>query len=328
MNKCVSLVIPVYNEDAVIHLFLDRVCPLLEKEPYDFEFVFVNDGSTDNTLRCLLQAHAQDERIKIVDLSRNFGKELALAAGLQAATGDAAIPMDVDLQDPPEILCEFLRKWEEGFDVVVGVRRQRTTDTKFKRKTAAIFYSLFSFLCKCPIIPNAGDYRLLNRKALDSLNAMPERIRFTKGLYAWVGYRQTEVYYDRPARAAGSTKWNSWKLWNFALDGITGFSTLPLRIWSYLGMVIAVAGFIYAALLVGKTIFLGVDLPGYPSLMVTTLTLGGLILMSLGVLGEYVGRIYEETKRRPLYVVREYIGLDDPAVRVCPHCGHELKERP
>lgn len=324
-NKRISLVVPVYNEEEVIQIFLDTVCPLIQNEPYDFEFIFVNDGSTDNTLNCLYQAHAADPRVKIVDLSRNFGKELALAAGLQASTGDAAIPMDVDLQDPPQLLCDFLRKWEEGYDVVVGVRRQRNADTKFKRETAAIFYKLFSFLCKCPITPNAGDYRLLNRNALNSLNDMPERVRFTKGMYAWVGYRQAEVYYDRPARVAGSTKWNSWKLWNFALDGITGFSTLPLRIWSYVGMFIAIAGFIYAAGLVGRTFFLGVDLPGYPSLMVTLLTLGGLILMSLGMLGEYVGRIYEETKRRPLYVVREYVGLSKPSAHVCPHCGHDLK---
>lgn len=324
--KLVTLVVPVYNEEASVPLFLDAVKAQTVTEHYDFEFVFVNDGSTDETLAILRQAREQDNRIKIVDLSRNFGKELALAAGLQAAYGEAAIPMDVDLQDPPELIHDFLRKWEEGYDVVVGVRQQRLSDTAFKRRSAAIFYRVFGLLCNNTITPNAGDYRLLNRAALNALNAMPERVRFTKGLYAWVGFRQATVYYSRPSRVAGSTKWNGWKLWNFALDGITSFSTVPLRIWSYLGMLIATIGFAYAAWMVGRTLFFGTDLPGYPSLMVTTLTLGGLILMSLGIMGEYLGRIYEESKNRPLYVVREYVGFDTPPppCNVCPHCGGTL----
>lgn len=322
-GKLVSLVIPVYNEDAVIALFLETLSPLLAKEPYTFEFIFVNDGSSDQTLEHLLLARSQDERVKIVNLSRNFGKEQALAAGFQTAAGDAVIPMDVDLQDPPELIHDFLRKWEEGYDVVIGVRRFRSSDTAFKRKSAELFYRLFKFLCNSTLVPNAGDYRLMNRAALDALNSMSERVRFTKGLYAWVGFRQTTVLYDRPARAAGYTKWNGWKLWNFALDGITGFSTFPLRIWSYVGMTVALGGFLYALILIARTLLYGGDLPGYPSLMVTVLTLGGLILMSLGVIGEYLGRVYEESKERPLYIVQSCIGIEQPDAPqdICPCCG-------
>lgn len=311
--RLVSLVVPVYNEEESIALFLRTVEPVLEDEPYAFEFVFVNDGSRDRTLNELVAARERDERVKIVDLSRNFGKEHALAAGFQAARGEALIPMDVDLQDPPDVMKAFLRQWETGFEVVIGVRRQRESDTPFKRRSAGLFYKAFNTLCGCHMVPNAGDYRLMSRRAVAALNALPERVRFTKGLYAWVGFPQALVYYDRPPRAAGTTKWNAWKLWNFALDGITSFSTLPLRIWSYVGMGVAGLGFLYAAWLVIRTLLFGVDLPGYASLMVTQLTLGGLILVSLGVVGEYLGRIFEEVKGRPLYVVRARHGLDPDA---------------
>ena len=325
-RKLISLVIPVYNEDAALEFFLETVCTIVAPEPYDFEFVFVNDGSKDDTLAKLMVAHEKDSRVKIIDLSRNFGKEQALAAGLRVASGDAVIPMDVDLQDPPELIAAFLRKWEEGYQVVLGVRRARISDSFFKRKSAAMFYRIFQTLCDHSLVPNAGDYRLLDRAALDALNAMPERVRFTKGMYAWVGFRQALVYYDRPARVAGVSKWSVWKLWNFALDGITSFSTLPLRMWGYVGTVIALVGFIYAAFLVGRTLLYGSDMPGYPSLMVVLLTLGGLILMSMGILGEYLGRVYEEAKRRPLYVVQGYIGVDAPKSKICPCCGQTLPD--
>lgn len=319
--KIVSLVIPVYNESEVIYIFLNAVYAIIEKETYDFEFIFVNDGSTDNTFQCLLQARNQDQRIKIVDFSRNFGKELALAAGLKVATGEAVIPMDIDLQDPPEVLSLFLRQWENGYDVVVGVRQHRNSDSVFKRLSARYFYRLFKLMCDNSFIADAGDFRLIDRKALDALNSMQERVRFTKGMYSWVGFRQTHVLYERQARIAGSSKWSGWKLWNFAIDGITGFSTLPLRIWSYVGGVTACIGLLYAGYLFGRTVLFGSDLPGYPSLMVCLLTLGGLVLMSLGIQGEYLGRVYEEVKQRPLYVVRTYVGLSEPKSNICPHCG-------
>lgn len=221
--KTVSLIIPAYNEEEAIPYFLERIVPLLDAEPYTFEMIFIDDGSKDRTLEILLEARQKDPRIRIIELARNFGKELAMTAGFHAASGDAVVPMDVDLQDPPELLSDFLRKWEEGYDVVLGVRRQRESDTMFKRITAGLFYKIFNILCGKRLVPNAGDYRLMNRAALDALNSLPERVRFTKGLYAWVGFKQATVEYDRPQRVAGSTKWNAWKLWNFALDGITSF---------------------------------------------------------------------------------------------------------
>ena len=309
-TKLISLVIPVYNEEEAIPLFLRTVQSVLAGEPYAFEFVFVNDGSRDRTLNELLAARNADPRVRIVDLSRNFGKEHAMAAGFHLARGAAVIPMDVDLQDPPELIRAFLRKWEEGFAVVIGVRRERTSDTRFKRRSAGLFSQVFNKLCGCNLVPNAGDYRLMDRAVLDALNSLPERVRFTKGLYAWVGFPQALVPYDRPPRAAGTTKWNAWKLWNFALDGITSFSTLPLRIWSYLGMFVALCGFIYAGWLVLRTLLYGADQAGYPSLMVSVLTLGGLTLVSLGVIGEYLGRIFEEVKGRPLFLVRSAVGFE------------------
>ncbi len=311
-RRTVSLVVPVLNEEDAVPIFLAAVRAVVDREPYDFEFVFVNDGSGDRTLDVLLAEHARDPRVKLVDLSRNFGKELALAAGLQAARGDAVVPMDVDLQDPPEVLSDFLRAWERGAEVVVGVRRARVSDTVGKRVSARLFYRLFNRVSGNPIVPDAGDYRLLSRPAVDALNALPERVRFTKGLYTWVGFRQVPVGFDRAPRAAGTGKWKPWKLWNFAIDGITGFSTLPLRVWSYLGMVVALAGFFYAAVIAGRTLLFGKDVAGYASFMVTVLTLGGLVMVSLGIIGEYLGRVYEEVKRRPQYVVRRRVGFDAP----------------
>ncbi len=308
--KTVSLIIPVYNEEETITYFLEKIDIIINNIDYSFEIIFIDDGSKDRTLETLLKARQKDSRIKILELSRNFGKELAMAAGFHAASGDAVVPMDVDLQDPPELLSDFLRKWEEGYDVVLGVRRQRKSDTKFKRVTARLFYKIFNILCGKRLVPNVGDYRLMSRAALDALNSLPERVRFTKGLYAWVGFKQARVEYDRMSRVAGSSKWNAWKLWNFALDGITSFSTLPLRIWSYLGMIIALFGFGYAVLLIMRKLLFGADVPGYTSIMVVMLLLGGLILISLGIIGEYLGRIFEEVKGRPLFVVRRYIGFD------------------
>jgi len=307
----VSIIVPVYNEESTIVFFLDRIKPILEREKYLFEFIFVNDGSTDNTVNRLCEARISDQRIKIIELSRNFGKELAMTAGFQAARGDAVIPMDVDLQDPPELIIQFLRKWEAGYEVVVGVRKLRNEDTFFKRKSATCFYSIFRWLCNGRMVANAGDYRLMDRKVVDALNSLPERVRFTKGLYAWLGFSQACVEYNRPARIAGKSSWKIWGLWNFAIDGITSFSTFPLRIWSYLGIGIAIIGFLYALFLFTRTLIFGIDVPGYPSMMVVILVLGGLILTSLGIIGEYLGRIFMEVKNRPLYIVRQRIGIDE-----------------
>lgn len=310
-KKCVSLIVPVLNEEESISLFYERIADILKRENYTFEVIFVDDGSTDATLSCIASLNKKDPRIKAIEFSRNFGKEHALAAGLLAASGDAAIPMDVDLQDPPELVHAFLQKWEEGYDTVIGVRRKRTTDTWCKRKSASLFYRFFNKLCGDHLVDNAGDFRLLDRKCIDALNALPERVRFTKGMYAWIGFKQALVDYERPSRARGTSKWNGWKLWNFALDGITSFSSLPLRVWSYLGGCVALIGFGYAIWFVLRTLIWGIDVPGYASLMVVTLCLGGLILFSLGVIGEYLGRVFEEIKARPLYVVRSRIGFEE-----------------
>ena len=310
-KKCVSLIVPVLNEEESISLFYERIADILKREDYTFEVIFVDDGSTDATLSCIASLNKKDPRIKAIEFSRNFGKEHALAAGLLAASGDAAIPMDVDLQDPPELVHAFLQKWEEGYDTVIGVRRKRTTDTWCKRKSASLFYRFFNKLCGDHLVDNAGDFRLLDRKCIDALNALPERVRFTKGMYAWIGFKQALIDYERPSRARGTSKWNGWKLWNFALDGITSFSSLPLRVWSYLGGCVAFIGFGYAIWLVLRTLIWGIDVPGYASLMVVTLCLGGLILFSLGIIGEYLGRVFEEIKARPLYVVRSRIGFEE-----------------
>ena len=260
--KLLSLIVPVLNEEEAIPLFYEAVQKVLHDEPYELEILFVDDGSTDRTLEIIEALHARDPRVRAISFSRNFGKELALAAGLQAARGDAVVPMDVDLQDPPALLQQFLRLWEQGYETVIGVRSRRDADSWAKRVSAGLFYRLFNRLTKGRVVPNAGDYRLMDRVVVDALNALPERVRFTKGLYGWVGFRSAVVEYERPARVAGSSKWPGWKLWNFALDGITSFSTLPLRMWSYLGMLVALVGFFYAGYLIFKTLVWGVDVPG------------------------------------------------------------------
>lgn len=311
-KKTISILIPVLNEEETVEEFMDVVSRMLQPLNYDVEYLFVDDGSTDRTVEILTGLRAQHPTLKVIQLSRNFGKEYAMAAGMDHASGDAVIPMDVDLQDPPEVLPLFLEKWEQGYEVVNGVRHDRRQDTFLKRITAGLFYSIINGMSRIPIPPNAGDYRLLDRKVVQVLRTLPERVRFNKGLFAWVGFRQTEVLYTRPMRHAGTSKWNYWSLWNFALDGLTGFSTLPVRVWSYIGSAIALCGFLYGL----YVFYLSRNLemvPGYASLMIGILFIGGIQLISLGVIGEYIGRIYTESKRRPLYVVRQTIGLEqDP----------------
>jgi glycosyltransferase involved in cell wall biosynthesis len=307
-----SLIVPVKDEEESIPLFLDRVIRVVteldDAAADSFEIVFIDDGSTDGTFELLKEENAADRRIRILSFSRNFGKEAALSAGLDHARGEAVVPMDVDLQDPPEVLGEMIRKWRQGFEVVYGVRQNREQDSAVKRLTAHFFYRAHNRISSDKIPEHAGDFRLLDRKVVDVLRAMPERSRFMKGMFAWAGFRQAAVSYTRQARQAGTTKFNYWKLWSFALDGITATSTVPLRVWSYIGVMIATFAFTYACFITMRTLIFGIDVPGYASLIVAVLFLGGLQLISLGVIGEYIGRILIETKQRPLYVVREQIG--------------------
>ena len=311
-----SLLVPVKDEEAALPTFLDRVIPVLDALRIDggvvaWEILFIDDGSDDRTLAAIMTAHARDPRVIGLSLSRNFGKEAALSAGLDHAHGAAVIPIDVDLQDPPEVIGAMLEKWREGFDVVYGVRRDRTTDSLPKRLTADLYYRAHNKLSHDKIPEHAGDFRLLDRKVVNVIRSMPERNRFMKGLFAWSGFRQTAVEYERSERRQGKTKFNYWKLWTLAIDGITSASTLPLRVWSYLGALIALSGMLFALWIVVRTVLYGVDVRGYPSLMVAILFFGGLQLLSLGILGEYVGRVLIEVKHRPIYVIRQRIGIED-----------------
>ena len=312
-----SLVTPVFNEAGAIEPFLARTRPVLEAAvaPFgpaaSFEMVFVDDGSSDATGAELAQARSLDPRVRIVTLSRNFGKDVALTAGLQYSSGRAVIPIDVDLQDPPEVIPQMIERWLAGFDVVSARRVDRSSDSALKRRTAQAFYKVFNRLAEQPILEDAGDFRLLSRRVVEVLDRFPERSRFMKGLFAWVGFKQCQIDYVRDARETGSSKWRYWRLWNFALDGITSSSTAPLRVWSYGGAAAAIAAAAYAVFLIARTLILGVDVPGYASLMVVVLLFGGLNLLSLGVIGEYLGRTYTEVKARPLYIVREAVGFED-----------------
>ena len=304
-----SVVVPMYNEaDNVGELYV-QVKATLERLGEPWEIVCVNDGSSDATLAHLVKLHLADTRLKVVNLSRNFGKEIALTAGIDHACGQAVIPIDGDLQDPPELIAELVAKWREGYDVVNATRRSRQGESWFKRATARGFYSLLEKMADIPIPRNTGDFRLLARPAVDALKSMPERTRFMKGMFAWVGFKQTAVIYDRHPRRAGLTKWSYWRLWNLAIGGIVSFSTVPLRVWSYFGLGVAMLAFMYGLFLIVRTMLYGIDLPGYASLMVVVLFLGGVQLITLGVLGEYLGRIYDEIKQRPLYIVRDYYGI-------------------
>ena len=308
-----SLVVPMYNETDVIPQFFARVRPVLDSLGCECEIICVNDGSTDGTLDLLKGERDADPRVRILDLSRNFGKELALTAGLDHATGDAVVPIDADLQDPPEIIPDMVRKWEEGYEVVLAVRADRSADSFLKRSSAQWFYNAMRKLGEVVIPANAGDFRLMDRQVVDSLKLVRERSRFMKGLFAWVGYKTTAVSFSRERRAAGKTSWKYWKLWNFALEGIISFSSLPLKIWSYLGVLTSLGALVFMALVILRTIFVGVAVPGYASMMAVLLFFFGIILICLGVIGEYLGRIFIEVKRRPLYLVRETFGFEDEA---------------
>jgi glycosyltransferase involved in cell wall biosynthesis len=305
-----SIILPVKDEEAAIVPCVERLSDVLDKAGLanGYEILFIDDGSTDGTLEAIRSLNRTNPRVRAISLSRNFGKEAALSAGLDHARGHAVVPFDVDLQDPPEVLPAMLAKWREGHEIVYGVRDNRATDSLPKRLTADLYYRAHNLLTRDKIPEHAGDFRLLDRKVVDVIRAMPERNRFMKGLFAWAGFKQSSVSYTREPRRVGETKFNYWKLWTFALDGITSASTVPLRVWSYIGGLVALLALAYAIFVVVRTLLFGVDTPGYASLMVAILFLGGLQLLSLGILGEYVGRIFTETKGRPIYVVREMIG--------------------
>ncbi|MBR2865382.1 MAG: glycosyltransferase family 2 protein [Elusimicrobiaceae bacterium] len=311
--KKIALLVPLYNEQEVLPLFWQKTQQVIQSvEDFCFEYIFVNDGSTDDTLRLLKDLADGNTPVKIISLARNFGKEAALTAGLaQAAKADATIVLDADLQDPPELIIDFVEKFKQGYDTIYACRKDRQKDSFFKRVSAGAFYRVYNALAERPIPPDAGDCRLISRRVAEAVLSLPERERFMKGLFSWVGFKTTSVAYVRPERAAGKTKWNYWKLWNFALSGITASGSLPLKLWTYFGLALSVFAFIYAMIVAGKKIFLGNPVSGYSSLMVTILFFSGVQLISLGVIGEYLGRIFVEVKARPPYIVDEKINCDD-----------------
>jgi glycosyltransferase involved in cell wall biosynthesis len=319
-RRSLSVVVPVLNEERGVEPLIARLKPVLESLGLDWEVVFVDDGSTDATLAILKAMHSQDRRIKAVSLSRNFGKEIAMAAGLRYVAGDAAVLMDADLQHPPELIRDFVARWRDGFDIVYGQRRDRDADTFVHRWAARAFYAAFERLSGTTLPEGAGDFRLLDRKAVDAMNQMRERVRFNKGLYAWMGFRSIGVQFDVPPRhGSGGSRWRPRQLLRFGIDGIASFTTIPLRVWSYLGLVISLFAFVYAVIFLLKTLLFGIDTPGFPTLIISVMFFSGMQLLSLGIMGEYLGRMYEEVKGRPLYFVSEELGIEHEAPR--PNLG-------
>lgn len=309
VKRKISLVTPCYNEERGVQAFFNRINEVFASlaDRYELEVIAVNDGSRDQTYAELIKAKANNDYLTIIDLSRNFGKEAAISAGLDFAKGDAVIPIDSDLQHPPELVIELIKKWEEGAEVVLAKRVDRETDRPIQKLAANYFYKLHNRISDIDIPADVGDFRLMDRKVVEALRALPETCRFMKGLFAWVGFRTTTVEYKVAPREHGTTSFNTWKLWNFALEGITSFSSAPLRVWTYLGCAVSALSIAYAVYLMIKTLFFGIDTPGYASIMITVLFASGVQLIGIGVLGEYVGRIFAESKKRPVYIVRDVI---------------------
>nr|WP_321427207.1 glycosyltransferase family 2 protein [uncultured Campylobacter sp.] len=313
MNIELSVIVPCYNESEVVEKFFSAMVGnngILNNLGLNCELVFINDGSKDNTLELLkaqkeIYSNKSNLDIKIVNLSRNFGKEAAMSAGFSVASGEAIVPMDADLQHPASLIPKFVELWRQGYDVVLAKRVNRQDESVLKRFCSSIFYKLNNKISEIEIPQNVGDFRLFTKKVLNAINSLPENQRFMKGIFAWVGFRSITIEYEEQERIAGSSKFNGWKLWNFALQGITGFGTLPLRVWTYIGFIVSFLAFIYASFLILRTLIMGIDLPGYASLVVIILFLGGLQLIGIGILGEYVGRIYMESKRRPPFIIDE-----------------------
>ncbi|ELQ6614005.1 glycosyltransferase family 2 protein [Escherichia coli] len=300
----ISLVVPVFNEEEAIPIFYKTVREFEELKPYEVEIVFINDGSKDATESIINALAVSDPLVVPLSFTRNFGKESALFAGLEHANGDAVIPIDVDLQDPIEVIPHLIEKWQGGADMVLAKRSDRSTDGRLKRKTAEWFYKLHNKISNPKIEENVGDFRLMSRDVVENIKLMPERNLFMKGVLSWVGGSTDIVEYSRAERVAGSTKFNGWKLWNLALEGITSFSTFPLRIWTYIGICVSIFAFIYASWMVIDKLLWGNPVPGYPSIMTAILFLGGVQLIGIGILGEYIGRIYIESKQRPKYLLK------------------------
>ena len=307
--KNISIVVPFHNEVLGVEYFIERLgmtCQSLATK-YNFEIICIDDGSSDSTLESLIKAKKLNQNISIIEYSRNFGKEAALTAGLNYAKGDALIPMDGDLQHPPELLPLLLQKWEEGFEVVLARRVNRHTDTFLKKNVTRLFYKINQKISQIHIPADVGDFRLMDRRVVEAVKQLRENNRFMKGIFAWVGFHSVTVSFEVEARKSGVSSFNAWKLWNLALDGITSFSTVPLRVWTYLGGLVSLFAFFYAVYIFIRTLVYGIDTPGYASLMVAILFLGGIQLIGIGVLGEYLGRVYSEVKARPAYIIRQVI---------------------
>lgn len=302
----IDIIVPVFNEQDVIPLFKKRIQAVMQSCDIQWRVIFVDDGSSDESLAVMKSIHESNGQFGYLSLSRNFGKEYAVTAGLDHASADAAVVIDVDLQDPPELIPDMVAEWHAGFDVVYATRKARHGESMAKKATANMFYRIINSMSKIDIPKDTGDYRLMSRRAYLAVNKLRERNRFMKGLFAWVGYKQKQLYFEREPRAAGETKWNYSKLWRFALDGITSFSYMPLRFATWIGMTVAIFAFIFGTIIIAKTLVLGNDVPGYPSLMVVVLFLGGIQLTALGIIGEYLGRMFNESKQRPLYLIDEY----------------------
>jgi glycosyltransferase involved in cell wall biosynthesis len=311
----ISVVVPVKDEENGIRPFVERVSDILTAvSEGSWEILFVDDGSTDETIAAIAAAHFRDPRVRALSLSRNFGKEAAISAGLEHARGEAVVPMDVDMQDPPEVLVEMVAKWREGYEMVFGVRRNRDSDSVSKRLTANLFYRAHNWISNDKIPENAGDFRLLDRKVLDVINEMPERHRFMKGIFAWPGFKVASIEFQANRRAhETASRWSFFKLWRFALDGLFSFSTAPLKLWTYIGVLAAGGGFVYLLVTLIQKLFFGIAVPGYASLLIVVLFFSGLLLISNGIQGEYIARIFEEVKGRPLFVVGKTFGFDAPA---------------
>lgn len=312
MPPVLSIVAPAYNEEKNLPAFIAAIVPVLESIGEPFEIVFVDDGSRDGTLGMLAAASSQDPRIKVVGLARNFGKDVALSAGLAHASGQAVIPIDCDLQHPVELIPQFVEKWREGFDMVLGVRSKRDEEGFFRRTASRTYYKVMRWMTSVEIPPNAGDFRLIDRKIVDVINRMPERHRFMKGIFAWPGFKVAALEFQANVRANETrSTWSFWRLWRFALDGLFSFSTAPLKMWTYVGVLAALGAFIYGAVTLVQKLFFGIDVPGYASLLIVVLFFSGLLLISNGIQGEYIARIFEEVKGRPLYVVGKKFGFDE-----------------
>lgn len=307
--KKISILVPMYNEQEVLPALFERLSALMDANPgYDWEVVMVNDGSSDNTASMALKMHERDARFHCVDLSRNYGKETAMLAGFDTVTGDCTVIMDADLQHPPEVIPKMVEKWEQGYDDVYGMRITRGKEPWLRRKLSLLYYNLLQRTTRVPVLKNVGDFRLLDRACINALRQLRETHRYTKGLYCYIGFRKTEVPFEQADREAGETKWNFMRLFGLAIEGITSYTTIPLRFATIVGGIVSLAAMLYLLFILFKTVFIGESVAGFPTLMVSILFLGGVILLTLGVMGEYLARIFDESKRRPVYFIREIDG--------------------